>query len=172
MKVFVGALTLAAMTMTACSSAPVATSAKKVNSAEVQRKYASQIDSSFEGEKKLENCPTQKQLDLDKNWKSLMDKANGCINKSQWSMVETIGEKISQVEPDAPWGAYYLSVASENRGHTERAMWMIDLALKKASDVGVLRYQRGRILWKQQFFKEAIAEMQRSIELDKNRITT
>lgn len=164
---FSGALVLAAV-MTACSSAPVAPTAKKVNTVEVQRKYASQIDSSFVGEKKFENCPTQKQIDTDKNWKSLMEKANGCINKAQWSMVEAIGEKISQVEPDAPWGAYYLSVASENRGHTERAMWMIDLALKKASDVGVLRYQKGRILWKQQFYKEAIAEMQKSIDLDKN----
>lgn len=162
-----GTLILASL-MTACSSAPVVSTAKKVNAAEVQRKYASQVDSSFAGEKKFENCPTQKQVDTDKNWKSLMEKANGCINKSQWSMVETIGEKISEVEPDAPWGAYYLSVASENRGHTERAMWMIDLALKKASDVGVLRYQKGRILWKQQFYKEAIAEMQKSIDLDKN----
>lgn len=167
MKLFVGALTLAAL-MTACSSAPLAPTAKKVNTAEVQRKYASQIQSSFVGEKKFEFCPTQKQVDLDSNWKSLMEKANGCINKAQWSMVETIGEKISQVEPDAPWGAYYLSVASENRGHTERAMWMVDLALKKSSEVGILRYQKGRILWKQQFYKEAIAEMQKSIDLDKN----
>lgn len=164
---FGGALVLSAM-MAACSSAPVATTARKVNAAEVQRKYASQIDSSFAGEKKYENCPAQKQVDADKNWKSLMEKANGCINKGQWSMVEAIGERISQVEPDAPWGAYYLSVASENKSHTERAMWMIDLALKKASDVGILRYQKGRILWKQQFYKEAIAEMEKSLSLDKN----
>jgi tetratricopeptide (TPR) repeat protein len=97
-----------------------------------------------------------------------MAKANGCINKSQWTMVENIGEKISEIEPDAPWGAYYLSIASENKGHTERAMWMIDLALKKASNIGVLRYQKGRILWKQQFYKESIAEMEKAIDLDKN----
>lgn len=163
---FSGSLVLAAL-MTACSSAPVATTGKKVDTVQIQRKYASQVSSSFEGEKKVENCPVQKAVETDKNWRSLMAKANGCINKAQWSMVETIGERISELEPDAPWGAYYLSVASENRGHIERALWMIDLALKKASSVGVLRYQKGRVLWKQQFFKEAIAEMQKSIELDK-----
>lgn len=167
MKVLVGAITLAAL-MTACSSAPVATTGKKVDTAQVQRKYAQQVSSSFEGEKKVEDCPTQKVIETEKSWKSLMAKGNGCINKGQWSMVEFVGERISQLEPDAPWGAYYLSIAAENRGHIERALWMIDLALKKATNVGVLRYQKGRILWKQEFFREAIAEMQKSIELDKN----
>lgn len=164
-----GSALVSAALMTACSSAPTSSPlAKKVNVAEVQRKYASVVQSSFQGDGKFENCPTQKSVDADKNWKSLMAKANGCINKAQWSMVEAIGERISQVEPDAPWGAYYLSVASENKGHVERAMWMIDLALKKGSEIGILRYQRGRILWKQQFYKEGIAEMQRALDLDKN----
>ena len=166
MKLFVGALVSAAM-LSACSTSPVSTT-RKVDTAEIQRKYASQVESKFVGETKVENCPTQKEVELEKNWKSLMAKANGCINKSQWSMVELVGERLSQVEPDAPWGAYYLSIASENKGHTERALWMIDLALKKASNVGVLKYQKGRILWKQQFYKEAITEMERSISLDKN----
>ncbi len=167
MKVLLG-ITLLAALMTACSSAPVGTASKKIDTVQIQRKYASQISTAFEGDRKVENCPTQKNLEEDKSWKSIMAKANGCINKSQWSMVELAGERLSQIEPDAPWGAYYLSVAAENKGHTERALWMIDLALKKASSVGVLKYQRGRILWKQEFFKEAIAEMQKSIELDKN----
>lgn len=167
-KMTFGAALLSASLMIACSSTPVRTPIRKVDTAEVQRKYVSAVQSSFQGDTKFENCPTQKAVDANKNWKSLMAKANGCINKSQWSMVENIGERISEIEPDAPWGAYYLSIASENKGHTERAMWMIDLALKKASDVGVLRYQRGRILWKQQFYKESIAEMEKSIDLDKN----
>jgi len=164
----IGTLIITAMMATACSTTPAKVALKKVDTAEVSRKYASQVQSSFVGEIKAEACPTQKAVDMEKNWKSLMTKGNGCINKAQWSMVESIGEKLSQIEPDAPWGAYYLSIASENKGHTERAMWMIDLALKKANNIGILKYQKGRILWKQQFFKEAIAEMQSAIELDKN----
>jgi len=156
MKVL-GTLIIAALMVSACSTTPKT----------VPRKYASAVSANFVGETKAEPCPLQKAVDAEKNWKSLVAKANGCINKSQWAMVETIGEKLSQVEPDAPWGAYYLSIASESRGHTERAMWMIDLALKKADNVGVLKYQKGRILWKQQFFKESIAQMQEAIELDK-----
>lgn len=167
MRGLLGTALLAAL-ITACSSAPVTMTGKKVDTALIHRKYASQISTAFEGDRRVENCPTQKVLEADKNWRSIMAKANGCINKSQWSMVELAGERLSQVEPDAPWGAYYLSVAAENRGHIERALWMIDLALKKATNVGVLRYQRGRILWKQEFFKEAIAEMQKAIDLDKN----
>jgi tetratricopeptide (TPR) repeat protein len=167
MKVLVGLMTTALM-VTACGTAPVKFASKKVDPVEVQRKYASQVESVFVGETKVEACPIQKVIDAEKSWKSLMAKANGCINKSQWSVVEAIGEKLSQVEPEAPWGAYYLSIAAENKGHTERAMWMVDLALKKASNIGVLKYQKGRILWKQQFYKEAIAEMQQAVELDKN----
>lgn len=159
--------TLIAATHIACSTAPANMTSKKVNTAEVQRKYASQVQSAFEGETKVEPCPVQKVVDTENSWRGLMAKANGCINKSNWTMVEIIGEKLSQIEPDAPWGAYYLSIASENKGHTERAMWMVDLALKKANNIGVLKYQKGRILWKQQFFKEAIAEMQNALELDK-----
>jgi tetratricopeptide (TPR) repeat protein len=167
MKVIFRVATLIAtpFIITACGSAPVQMTSKKVDAAEVQRKYASQVQTL---ETRVEPCPVQKVLDADKNWKSLMAKANGCINKAQWAMVETIGEKLTSVEPDAPWGAYYLSIAAENKGFTERAMWMVDLALKKASNVGVLKYQKGRILWKQQFYKEAIAQMQEAIELDKS----
>ncbi len=161
-----GAVT-AAVFLVACSGAQKVSSIK-VNVAEIEKKYASSVSTSFEGDKKYTVCPTRKSIEDDKSWKSLMEKANGCINKAQWSMVEAIGERISEVEPDAPWGSYYMSVASENLGHTERAMWMIDLSLKKATNVGVLRYQRGRILWKQQFYKEAIAEMEKAIRLDKN----
>src|SRR5690606_6484211 len=142
----------AALVMTAYSSSPKATSSIKVNVAEIEKKYASSVSTTFEGDKKYTVCPPSKSIEVDKSWKSLMEKANGCINKAQWSMVETIGERISEIEPDAPWGSYYMSVASENLGHIERAMWMIDLALKKATNVGVLKYQKGRILWKQQFY--------------------
>lgn len=166
-KTILGAGLMLAL-LTACSSAPVAPPLRKVDTIEVQRKYANAVQYSFQGESKFVNCPTQKSIDIDKSWKSLMAKANGCINKSQWTMVENIGEKIATIEPDAPWGAYYLSIASENKGHTERAMWMIDLALKKGANIGVLRYQKGRILWKQQFYKESIAEMEKAIDLDKN----
>jgi tetratricopeptide (TPR) repeat protein len=161
-------LMITTLMITACGTSPIKSASAKVDSVAVQRKYASQVESAFVGETKVEACPTQKVIDTEKSWKSLMAKANGCINKSQWSVVESIGEKLSQVEPEAPWGAYYLSIAAENKDHTERAMWMIDLALKKANNVGILKYQKGRILWKQQFYKEAIAEMQEAVELDKS----
>jgi tetratricopeptide (TPR) repeat protein len=115
---------------------------------------------------KSESCPLDKKVETEKNWKKLMSYANACIAKNQWSMVEMIGEKLSQTEPDAPWGAYYLSVASEKAGHTERALWMIDLALKKADGIGILRYQKGRILWERQFYKEGIAEIEKALTVD------
>src|SRR3989344_5070703 len=102
MKVL-GILTVTAMALvlTACSTTPAKITSKKVDTTEVQRKYASQVQSDFVGETKVEPCPTQKMVDVEKNWKSLMAKGNGCINKAQWSMVESIGEKLSQAEPDA-----------------------------------------------------------------------
>jgi tetratricopeptide (TPR) repeat protein len=154
--------------MSACSIAPTSSDlvSHKTDAQENTKKYGSSLSAFSITEKKSDFCPTDKKVEAEKNWKHLISYANGCISKNQWSMVEMIGEKLSQIEPDAPWGAYYLSVVSEKNGHTERALWMIDLALKKADGIGLLRYQKGRILWERQFYKEAITEIEKSISLD------
>lgn len=140
--------------------------AHKTDTQKNSKLYGSSIIASSLEKMRAETCPTEKKVESETKWKNLMSLANACISKNQWSMVEVIGNRLSHVEADAPWGAYYLSVAAEKSGFTERALWMIDLALKKADGIGILHYQKGRILWERQFYKEAISEIEKSLQLD------
>ena len=50
----------------------------------------------------------------------------------------------------------------------EKAYWMLELALKKAPQVGILYYQKGRLLWAKNKYQEAIEAFSRAIQLKAN----
>ncbi len=154
----------AAAFLVSCSSAPTT----KVAKASLLRSYASDLKSVSAEKIAYDFCPQSGKILSENKWKKLVEYANGCVTKQQWINLEMIGDRLNQVEPDSPWGSYFLSVASENKGFKERALWMIDLALKKAPDIGILRYQKGRILWSLEFYKESVFEIKKSVSLDRS----
>jgi len=81
-------------------------------------------------------------------WKEKLKVGNACVLSGQWASVETVGAFIAEKEHQSPWGPYYLSLAAEARSDFPRALWMIDLASKKAPNNGMMVYQAGRIHWK------------------------
>ncbi len=155
---------LVAILMVGCSSVPT----QQTKKAPQSRSYASELKSVSVEKLAYDYCPQSGKIQGESKWKKLVEYANGCVTKQQWINLEMIGDRLNQVDPDSPWGSYFLSVASENKGFKERALWMIDLALKKAPDMGILRYQKGRILWALEFYKESVVEIKKSVSLDKS----
>ncbi len=103
-----------------------------------------------------------------RDWKALLESINNCAQSNQWLSVESIAQELVKANVDSPWGPYYLSLAAEYEKDLPRALWMIDLALKKASSqVAILQYQRGRILWSLDQKDAAYKEMDLAAKLDK-----
>lgn len=93
------------------------------------------------------SCPKHSAQWKDAEWKELMDAAAACAKDGHWVQVERLGNALAIKEPVAPWGAYFLSLSAESRKDMNRANWMIDLAIKKAPQEGILLYQKGRLQW-------------------------
>jgi tetratricopeptide (TPR) repeat protein len=114
-------------------------------------------------------CPKQINAVKGQNWQRILTMANGCVQSNQWAMVELIGQYLAEAEHLGPWGAYYLSLAAEQRQEYPRAIWMIELALKKAPQMALLVYQQGRLYWLARNQTAAMTHLKKAADMD-NRI--
>jgi tetratricopeptide (TPR) repeat protein len=80
-------------------------------------------------------------------WKKMVPMANACVHSGDWSKVEKMGSHLGIYAQQTPWGPYYMSLAASARKDYPRAIWMLELALKKAPQEGLFHYQLGRIYW-------------------------
>ncbi len=96
----------------------------------------------------------------------VIENLNACIKQNEWKKVEKWAEKISRNEPSSPWGAYYLSLASEQQKELEKALWLSELAIKKDSSIGLLHYHHARLLHMLGQENQALKEFQISVNLD------
>lgn len=115
-------------------------------------------------------CPKSVNLEKQTTWTEWVKMANGCLRENRWKEVEAIGHRLAQIEPQSPWGVYYLSLAALERQDYRRALWMIDVALAKAPAIGIFNYQKGRVLW---FMKEnvaALASVEESLRFDSDNV--
>ena len=99
-------------------------------------------------------------------WKKLIKSANACVKNKKWSAVRNIANHLAQTEPNSPWGAYYLSLESENSEQYPRALWMIEAALKKVPSQPILLYQKGRLLWKLGNYESGVETMEEALKLN------
>lgn len=108
---------------------------------------------------------------LDKlSWKEKVQIANACVAASDWARVESLGLSLAEADVQNPWGAYFLGLAAEGRGQSDRASWMNEQALKKNPNFGMLHYQKGRLAWKRQDFTGGLESLLKSVQLDPNLI--
>jgi len=103
-----------------------------------------------------------------KEWPRLVAHANACVKAKIWRNVEILGYALGRADIDSPWGAYFLSLAAEASGDRARALWMIDLAQKKAGGrSGLFMYQKGRILFELGETAQAMELVGRAVQLEK-----
>lgn len=102
-----------------------------------------------------------------KDWKDLLGRANTCVSEKNWGTLENLANEMARADIDSPWAAYYLSVAAEAKGDLPRAMWMVELAQKKAGGKsGLLLYQRGRVWLRMKETSKAVADIQKAVGLE------
>ena len=109
-------------------------------------------------------CPKGKKTYQGKEWNRVVQMANSCVKSKKWSKVNELGQHLSQSEPMAPWGSYYLSLYSANKKNYKKALWMVDLSIKKAPQMGLLYYQRAHILWSTFEYDLAIVDLNKALD--------
>ena len=100
------------------------------------------------------------------SWKDAVDSANACMRAKDFQHVEEIGNELAVREPAAPWGPYYLGLAARESGNLERALWMAELALKRAPEIGVLHYLKAQILWTKKDYKASVDDFEMAVRFD------
>lgn len=110
-------------------------------------------------------CPRDNRW-MKEDWKKRMLIANACAGESNWSKVEELGNYMAQHEPLAPWGTYYLSLSATARKDYSRAMWMVELAIKKSPKEAMLQYQQGKIFWHMEDYAKATKAFEKALSQD------
>ncbi|MCB0411895.1 MAG: tetratricopeptide repeat protein, partial [Bdellovibrionales bacterium] len=119
------------------------------------------------GQWQTKSCPTAKgQKWQNEDWKDLIKMANGCVVKEDWSQVEAIGNHLAKTHPLAPWGPYFLSLSAQSRKGFSRALWMIELALKKSPNNALAVYQKGRVLWAIEEYGQATEVFEHALKIN------
>lgn len=103
-------------------------------------------------------------------WREKVELASSCVAAGQWAKVETLGERLASEQSENPWGAYFLSLSAEGRGELDRSLWMAEQAIKRAPQMGLFHYQKGRVLWRKGEHSGAFETLLRSVQLDTNLI--
>jgi tetratricopeptide (TPR) repeat protein len=102
-----------------------------------------------------------------KEWKDLLQKASACAGEKNWKTLEPVAETMARIDINAPWGAYFLSVAAEGRGDWQRALWMDELAQKKAGvPNGLFLYQHGRIMLGMKDTTRAMSDVRKAVAVE------
>lgn len=113
------------------------------------------------------NAAAKKTEGPSKDWKDLLGRANTCVSEKNWGTLELLANEMAKADLDSPWAAYYLSVAAEAKGDFPRAMWMVDLAQKKAGGKsGLFLYQRGRVWTRMKEAAKAVADIEKAVMIE------
>jgi tetratricopeptide (TPR) repeat protein len=112
-------------------------------------------------------CPADSKWE-EYDWKRIPPFANACVKAKDWSKVEKMGNNLATRAYLTPWGPYYLAVAAEGRKDYPRAIWMLELALKKAPKEGLFHYELARIHWDLGDDADAVKHMKSASELSPN----
>lgn len=114
---------------------------------------------------KSANCPQDNKWE-NLTWTKIIPLANACVKAKDWHRVEKMGDLLAKTAYLTPWGAYYLSVAAEARKDYPRALWMLELALKKNPNEGIFHYEIGRIQWELKDDAEALKHLKMASDLN------
>ncbi|WP_374001603.1 tetratricopeptide repeat protein [Bdellovibrio bacteriovorus] len=79
---------------------------------------------------------------------SITEVAGNCYYSRQYEMVEKLGLELAKSKDTRAIGLFYVSVGSEARGFNDKALWMVEAALKVQPEASPYVYQKARLLYK------------------------
>ncbi|ASD64134.1 tetratricopeptide repeat protein [Bdellovibrio bacteriovorus] len=85
-----------------------------------------------------------------------LEVAGNCYYSRQYEMVEKLGLELAKSKDTRALGLFYASVGADARGYNDKAMWMIDAALKVQPEAAPYVYQKARLLYKEDGMNSAM----------------
>lgn len=133
----------------------------------VDKTYSSNINlaTTLEKVRTKYSCKEYRQLKKTA-WKDLLEAGYSCIDQKKWIELSEIAKILSHNHLKAPWGPYYRSIVAENKRDFSRALWMINLAEKKAPENSIILYQKARLLWTMGDETESYKLMEKVVKLN------
>lgn len=113
------------------------------------------------------SCPKDNAFKKE-SWKDIAMMAGACAKAKDWRRVEALGEHLSVNSHLTPWGPYYLSLSATARKDYPRAIWMLELALKKAPTEGLFHYQLGRVHWEMDNTVDALKSLKTAAQMNES----
>lgn len=74
--------------------------------------------------------------------------AASCVSVKNFDNLETFGLELAKSKKFRNLGLFYASIGSEGRGNTDKALWLVEAALKEFSESAPFIYQKARLLYK------------------------
>ncbi|QLY26791.1 tetratricopeptide repeat protein [Bdellovibrio sp. KM01] len=91
--------------------------------------------------------------------------AGNCYGSRQFDIVEKLGLELAKSKETRALGLFYASVGSEGKGYSDKAMWLIDAALKAQPEASPFVYQKARLTYKEDGIKSAMQYFEKVLNM-------
>lgn len=91
--------------------------------------------------------------------------AGNCFSSRQYEMVEKLGLELAKNKETRALGLFYTSLAAEAKGYGDKALWMIEAALKNQPEASPYVYQKARLLYKDEGLNTAMPFFEKVIDM-------
>jgi tetratricopeptide (TPR) repeat protein len=157
---------ISAVVLNGCATSP-ASKNEPAAAAKVEPTYFEKISGqNVQDLRPAATCPRSDKEFATSTWRQMSAMAAACVKAGDWNRVDQLGNAIAIKGSKAPWGAYYMGMAADAKKNYPRAIWMMELALKKAPGEGILHYELGRIRWQMGDDILALKEMKQASDLN------
>ncbi len=99
-------------------------------------------------------------------WADAVVAANMCLRNHDFHSVEKLANQLAVRNTSTPWGPYFFAQVAFINHDLDRALWMVELSLKRAPEFGIIHYLKGQVLWARDDFKMATTEFETAVSLD------
>jgi tetratricopeptide (TPR) repeat protein len=164
-------LTLSLLALLGCATSSVETKSTSLALDEQLKQKAKSMNVTVHGvletELKASQCqPAISKLKGKWNWVDAVNAGNICFKAHDLDAVEKLAADLATHDTSTPWGPYFFARVALDKGQLDRALWMVELSLRRAPDFGVTHYLKGQILWARKEYKEASTSFEKSVTYD------
>lgn len=91
--------------------------------------------------------------------------AGNCYSSRQFEMVERLGLELAKNKETRALGLFFVSLGAEGKGYNDKALWMIEAALKAQPEVSPYVYQKARLLYKEDGLNSAMPFFEKVLDM-------
>ncbi|MEN0057491.1 MAG: tetratricopeptide repeat protein [Bdellovibrio sp.] len=91
--------------------------------------------------------------------------AGNCFYSKQYEMVEKMGLELAKNKDTRALGLFYASIGAEGKGFENKALWMIEAALKTQPETSPYVYQKARLLYREDGLNAAMPFFEKVLDM-------